>query len=508
MLTTTLWVPLAGAIILAFFRKDWHDAIRAWALTVGIVSFGISLAVLARFDPRAAGYQMVEDRNWISSVGASYKLGVDGISLWLVILTTFLIPICVLASWSVTKNPKMFMGLLLALETAVIGVFLSLDLLMFYSFWEAMLVPMYFLIGYWGYERRVYAAIKFFVFTLLGGLIMLAGILVTYFQARAATGVGTFDLEAIQKVTYSAGLQRWLFLAFFAAFAIKIPLFPFHTWLPDAHTEAPTAGSVILAAVLLKMGAFGFLRYAIPLFPNAAKEAVPWVVTLALIGIIYGAIVAAMQRDVKRLVAYSSVSHLGFVVLGIFVFTVQGLQGGTFQMIAHGLSTGALFLLVGMLYDRRHTREIADFGGLGAVIPRYAGVFLFVALSSLALPGLNGFVGEFLVLQGAFADTRVWAAIAAVGMVLAAFYLLWMYQRVFHGPVTKDENRVVRDLSAREGLLLAPVLGLILLMGVWPKPFLDRMGPSLERVRQRVTQAVEIDQTRAPVPPRATGVSP
>ncbi|MGH2783889.1 MAG: NADH-quinone oxidoreductase subunit M [Actinomycetota bacterium] len=488
VLTWTLWLPLAGAIVLAFFPRERHAAIRWWALATSIGTLGTALAILARFDKSDAGFQLVERHEWIKAFGASYKIGVDGISLWLVVLTAFLFPICVLASWNVTKNPKLFMGLLLGLETAILGVFLSMDLLLFYVFWEGMLIPMYFLIGYWGYERRVYAAVKFFLYTLLGGLVMLAGILVVGFQARSALGGLTFDYEALSQVAFSADIQRWLFVAFFAAFAIKIPLFPFHTWLPDAHTEAPTAGSIILAGVLLKLGGFGFLRYSLPLFPDAARDAVPWVVALALIGIVYGAIVCAMQRDLKRLIAYSSISHLGFVVLGIFVFTIQGLTGGTFQMISHGLSTGALFLLVGMLYERRHTREIADFGGIAATAPVYSGLFLIVALSSLGLPGLNGFVGEFLVILGAFARNRVWAVIAATGVIFAAVYLLWAYQRVFHGPVSIEDNRRIPDVSLREAVALVPLVAMIVLMGVWPKPFLERMEPSLERVRARVVQ--------------------
>jgi NADH-quinone oxidoreductase subunit M len=486
LLSLTLWIPLVGAIVMAFIPRDRHALIRGWALAVTVAALGTSLAVLAYFDKSQAGFQMVEHHQWIRALGASYHIGVDGISLWLVVLTAFLWPTCVLASWNVTKNPKMFMGLLLALETAVLGVFLSLDLLLFYVFWEGMLVPMYFLIGYWGYERRVYAAVKFFLYTLLGGLLMLAGIVVLGFQARSALGHFTFDYTAISRVALSHDIQRWLFIAFFAAFAVKVPLFPLHTWLPDAHTEAPTAGSIVLAGVLLKLGGFGFLRYSLPLFPHAARAAVPYVVVLALIGIVYGAIVCAMQRDLKRLIAYSSISHLGFVVLGIFVFTIQGLQGGTLQMVSHGLSTGALFLLVGFLYERRHTREIADFGGIASVAPIYAGVFLIVALSSLGLPGLNGFVGEFLVILGAFARNRVWAVIAATGVVLAALYLLWAYQRVFHGPIEIEENRTVRDLSFREGLAVVPLVAAIVLIGVWPKPFLERMEPALQRVRARV----------------------
>ncbi|MFA5891139.1 MAG: NADH-quinone oxidoreductase subunit M [Actinomycetota bacterium] len=488
-LSWTLWTPIAGVVVLAFLPKAKHELIRWWTLLVSVVAFAFSIGILVNFRTGVGGLQMVERATWIRQFGASYHLGVDGISLFLVLLTTFLLPVCVLASWKVDKNPKMFMGLLLALESAVIGVFLSLDLLLFYLFWEAMLVPMYFLIGYWGHERRIYAAVKFFLFTLLGGVLMLAGILVTVFTASRELGGITFDLTKLQNVTFAGSTGRWLFLAFFAAFAIKIPLFPVHTWLPDAHTEAPTAGSVILAGVLLKMGGYGILRFAIGLFPAVAREFAPWIAALAIIGIIYGALVAMMQRDLKRLVAYSSVSHLGFVVLGIFAFSLTSMQGASLQMINHGLATGALFLIVGMLYERRHTRLIEDFGGLASVVPVLAGTFLIASLASLGLPGLNGFVGEFLVLIGTFTEHRLWAILAAFGVILAAIYLLWAYQRVMWGPLEREENKKIPDLGAREKLLLAPVLGLILVLGVWPRPLLDRMEPSLERVLERVESA-------------------
>jgi NADH-quinone oxidoreductase subunit M len=488
-LSWTLWTPLVGGVIALAFPKRLHTFIRWWALGVSMLAFAFSLGVLAVFRTGDGAMQLVERHQWIPAFGASYKLGVDGISLFLVLLTTFLIPICVLASWKIERNPKLFMALLLILETGVIGVFLAGDLLLFSAFWDGMLVPMYFLIGYWGYERRIYAAVKFFIFTLLGGLLMFAGILVLAFQARAQLGHFTFDVAEIQRLTLSIGLQRWLFLAFFAAFAIKVPLFPVHTWLPDAHTEAPTAGSVVLAGVLLKLGGYGFLRYAVSFFPRVAKEFAPWIVALALIGIIYGALVAMMQRDLKRLVAYSSVSHLGFVILGIFAFSVTSMNGASLQMIAHGISTGGLFLLVGMLYERRHTRMIEDFGGLASITPVFAGIFLFVALSSLGLPGLNGFPGEFLVLIGTFSVHRLWAVIAAVGVILAAVYLLWAYQRVMWGPMVNEENQRVLDLDAREKLLLTPVIAMILLIGIYPRPFLDRMEPSLRTVVQRVEQA-------------------
>ena len=496
-LTVILWLPLAGALLSAAIPKTKVALIRGWTLAVSIVTFGFSLGLLASFATGEAGFQFVEKHQWIPAFGADYHLGVDGISLFLVLLTTFLMPISVLASWKIDKNPKLFMALLLALETAVLGVFLSVDLLLFFLFWDGMLVPMYFLIGYWGSQNRIYAAVKFFIYTLLGGLLMLAGILVTVFHAAGPLGGVTFDLTQLQTVTFAGDMARWLFLAFFAAFAIKIPLFPLHTWLPDAHTEAPTAGSVILAGVLLKLGGYGFLRFAISLFPDAARDFAPWIVALALIGIIYGALVALMQRDLKRLVAYSSVSHLGFVVLGIFAFTITSVQGASLQMVSHGLSTGALFLLVGMLYERTKTRQIEDYGGLASIVPVLAGVFLVVALSSLGLPGTNGFVGEFLVLVGTFTVNRPWAIIAALGVVLAALYLLWAYQRVMQGPVTNEKLRGMPDLDGREIALLAPMVALIIVIGVWPRPMLDRMEPSITKVVERVQSAPDDATTTA-----------
>jgi NADH-quinone oxidoreductase subunit M len=395
-------------------------------------------------------------------------------------------PISVLASWSIEKRIKPFFVFLLALETGMLGVFCSLDLFLFYLFWEATLVPMYFLIGMWGYGGRIFAAMKFFLFTLAGSLLMLAAILFLYF---AASDNPTFDYESLLGTPLSMGTQRLLFLGFFASFAVKIPLVPVHTWLPDAHTEAPTAGSVLLAAVLLKMGAYGLIRFAIPLFPDASRELVPLVMGLALAGILYGALVAAMQKDLKRLIAYSSVAHLGFVVLGLFVGSIQGMSGGILQMVNHGLSTGALFLLVGMLYDRRHTRAIADFGGLASSVPVLSGIFLLVALSSLGLPGLNGFVGEFLILLGTFFEYRWWAVPATAGIILAAVYLLWAYQRVFHGEPTLEENRSLVDVRARESVMLAPLIALIVFIGVYPKPFLERIEPAAQRVVNQLNES-------------------
>jgi NADH-quinone oxidoreductase subunit M len=478
-LDVAIFVPIAGAIVIGAFTKELERFIRIAALIVTIAAFLVSLGVLFNFDADVSGFQLGTRAEWIPEWGIGYITGIDGASLWLFLLTTFLMPLGVLASWSIDRRIKSYFVFLLALETGMLGVFSSLDLFLFYLFWEVSLVPMYFLIGMWGYGRRIYAAMKFFLFTLAGSLLMLVSILFVYFSAQ---GDPTFDYQALLGTPFSIGTQRLLFLGFFASFAVKIPLVPLHTWLPDAHTEAPTAGSVMLAAVLLKMGAYGLIRFGIPFFPDAARELVPLIMGLAIAGILYGALVAAMQRDLKRLVAYSSVAHLGFVVLGLFVGTVEGMSGGILQMVNHGLSTGALFMLVGALYDRRHTRLIADYGGLAATVPWLAGVFLFVALSSLGLPGLNGFVGEFLVLLGTFLSYRWWVVPAAFGILLAAVYLLWAYQRVFHGEPAHPENRSLPDLSWREAAMVAPIVVLIAFIGVYPKPFLDRIEPTAQRI--------------------------
>ncbi len=486
-LSLLLLIPLAGTFLVALAPRD--DALlKRLGLIVSLAAFGVSLVVFTRFQVGVSGFQLIESLPWVKDWGITYSLGIDGISLFLVLLTTFLFPICFLASGRVDKRVKEYVVALLLTEWALIGVFLAIDLVLFYIFWEAVLVPMYLLIGIWGYERRIYATIKFFIYTLAGGLLMLVGIVTLHLAVRSHGGPVTFSvqtlLDAAPKLPF--GTQAWIFTAFALAFAIKVPMFPFHTWLPDAHTEAPTMGSVILAGVLLKMGTYGFIRFAIPFFPHVAKAAAPYMMTFAVIGILYGAAVSAVQSDLKRLVAYSSVSHLGFVMLGLFAFTLQGGEGATLQMVNHGLSTGALFLLVGMLYERRHTRAIEEFGGIGAAAPLYSGIFLIVALASLGLPGLNGFVGEFLILIGAFGTNRLAAILGSGGVVGAAVYLLWAYQRTFNGPITRDENRTLKDLTAREKLVLAPMVGMMVLIGVWPHPFIERIGPSVAAVLARV----------------------
>jgi NADH-quinone oxidoreductase subunit M len=479
ILSLLIVLPVAGALMLLFVPRKSENAMRWVALITTLVEFILSIAMFVSFRG-SSNLQFVEHVAWIPQLGISWYLAVDGLSILLVLLTTFLMVIAIGGSWvGITERMREYHIFFLLLEAALIGVFTAFDLFLFYIFWEFTLIPMAFLIGIWGHGRKVYAAIKFILFTMLGSLLMLVAILVLAFTQREATGTLSFALTDILKSPVPLGLQSILFLAFALAFAIKVPMFPFHTWLPDAHVEAPTAGSVILAGVLLKMGTYGFIRFCLPLFPEAAKNFAPLMIVLAIIGIIYGAIVSIMQKDVKSLVAFSSVSHMGFVMLGLFAFNAQGLSGSILQMVNHGLSTGALFLLVGMLYERRHTRLIAEFGGLAKVMPIYAAFMLIVMFSSVGLPGLNGFVGEFLILTGAFQANVGYAAFAASGVVLSAIYLLWMYQRVMTGPVTTDENKSLKDLSAREITLLAALVGFIFWIGVYPKTFLDPIQASV-----------------------------
>ena len=493
MLSLVVFLPLAGALaLLAVPNKDGSrdGAIRWGALAVSLASFVSTLILWARFDAGVDGFQFMERLSWMPSFGIEYLLGVDGISLMLLVLTGFLTPIALLSSWeSVHKNVKAFSFFVLALETGMLGVFVSLDLFLFYIFWDAMLIPMYFLIGIWGYERRIYAAVKFILYTMAGSVLMLIAILGLAYLHSVATGNYSFDLLRLYALDIDPQTQRWFFLAFALAFAIKVPLFPFHTWLPDAHVQAPTAGSVILAGVLLKMGTYGLVRFAFPLFPEAAADFAPWLALLAVIGIIYGALVAMVQPDMKKLVAYSSVSHLGFVVLGICAMNVQGLQGAVYQMLAHGVSTGGLFLVVGMLSDRRHTRLISEFGGLKKVMPRLTASFMIITLASIGLPGLNGFVGEFLIMLGAFRWDPRFVVGAGVGVILSAVYMLWMFQRVYYGEVTHEENAALPDLEPREWAGVLPILAMSLAMGVFPSFFLRPMEPAVTRVVERVQAA-------------------
>ncbi|MEE2752460.1 MAG: NADH-quinone oxidoreductase subunit M [Candidatus Latescibacterota bacterium] len=475
MLTYLIFFPLVGAVAIALAGKDRDDLSRWLALGVSLVNFLISIPLFTRFDSTTPAMQFVHRFDWVKSVGISYSVGIDGISLLLVLITTLLSVLAILASWtSVTTRVREFLVAMLMLETGMLGVFCSLDLFLFYVFWEAMLIPMYLLIGIWGGERRIYAAIKFVLFTLAGSLLMLVAIIYLYFEQGLTTGNYTFDLLKLYDYSIGNESQYWLFLAFFLSFAIKVPLFPVHTWLPDAHVEAPTAGSVILAGVLLKMGTYGILRFCLPLFPAASVHFTPLIMVLAVIGIVYGALVAMVQTDLKKLVAYSSISHLGFVVLGIFAMNDQGMQGSIIQMVNHGISTGALFLIVGMIYERRHTREISDFGGLAKVIPAFSTVFMLATLSSIGLPGLNGFVGEFLILLGAYQSSLLLGVIATSGVVLAAVYMLWMFQRVVWGEIKHEANSRLKDLSIREWVVVAPLIALMILIGVYSQPFMRR----------------------------------
>jgi NADH-quinone oxidoreductase subunit M len=482
------FLPVVGAALIFVLPRRREGLVKVTALATSLVAFAVSVPLFTRFDASLFDYQFVEQRAWMPTLGVSYHLGVDGISLLLVLLTTFLMPLVLLSSWhSIERRWKEFAITMLLLETGMLGVFVALDLFLFYIFWEAMLIPMYLIIGIWGGPNRVYAAVKFVLYTLFGSLLMLVAILALYFLHGAATGAYTFDLPVLVRYVLPAGrAQNLMFLAFALAFAIKVPMWPFHTWLPDAHTEAPTPGSVILAGVLLKMGTYGFLRFCLPLFPQATMTFAPWMFALAVIGIIYGAWVSTVQADMKKLVAYSSVSHLGFVVLGLFTLNLQGMVGAIIQMVNHGLSTGALFLIVGMLYERRHTRLIADYGGLWSVVPALSAVFLIVTFSSIGLPGLNGFVGEFLILVGAFQVHRPAAVLATTGIIFAAVYLLWMYQRVIFGAVTHEENRRLPDLSLREWVILVPVLVFIVWIGVYPVAFTGKTEASVQALITQV----------------------
>jgi NADH-quinone oxidoreductase subunit M len=493
ILTSLVALPVAGALLLLLVGSDRDEGgarlVRNIALVVSALVFAETLLLWSRFDAGSAEFQFIERHAWIPAFGISYFVGVDGISLLLVVLTGFLTPIALLGSWeSIHTRTKGFCAFILLLESAMMGVFISLDLFLFYVFWDAMLIPMYFLIGIWGYDRRIYAAVKFLLYTMAGSVLMLLAIIGLAYLHNTTNGVYTFDLLKLYAMDVPDRLQFWFFLAFALAFAIKVPLFPFHTWLPDAHVQAPTAGSVILAGVLLKMGTYGFVRFAFPLFPHAAVAFAPALATLAIVGIIYGALVAMVQPDMKKLVAYSSVSHLGFVVLGIAALNTQGVQGAVYQMLNHGVSTGGLFLVVGMLSDRRHTRLISEFGGLKKVMPRLVAVFLILTLSSIGLPGLNGFVGEFLILLGAFRSHPAMAAFAATGVILSATYMLWMFQRVNYGAVTNEKNAHLPDLSPREWVVLVPIVALTILMGVFPNLFLKPIGPSVDRMLKQVQQ--------------------
>jgi NADH-quinone oxidoreductase subunit M len=485
VLTLLVLMPLVGSVLTLMSSSRRPEYTKLIALVTSVFTGAIGLWVLASFETGEEGFQFVSKHEWITSWGIGWHLGVDGISLFLVVLTGILFPL-VIVGCDPHHDEKRYLAWLLLLEAGVMGSFLSLDLFLFFLFFEIVLVPMYFLIGGWGYDQRIYAATKFFLYTMVGSAFMLVGIVTTALLAKNDIGRMTFDLvEIAEGANFAASTGRWLFFAFAIAFAVKVPLFPLHTWLPDAHTQAPTAGSVILAGVLLKLGTYGLLRFGVYLFPEAALWSREIFLTLAVIGIIWGAIAATMQKDLKRLVAYSSVAHLGFIVLGTFAFTSEAISGGVMQMINHGVSTGALFLLVGMIYERRHTRQIAELKGLQKVAPIFAAAFMVVMLSSIGVPGLNGFVGEFLVLIGGFETARWWVVIGATGVILAALYLLWAYQRVFHGE-PDEANSSFRELRLREGLVLLPFIGLIVFCGVYPKPMLDRIEPSVKALMDRV----------------------
>jgi NADH-quinone oxidoreductase subunit M len=477
LLETVLFIPLFGFLAALAIPRGAPQNSRAWALAVSVVGFLSSLGLLVTFNRAIPGEQFAVDLPWIKSPEIHFAISVNGVSLWLILLSTFLTPLCVLISWrSIQNRAKEFFAFLLLLEFGLIGVFLAQDLFLFYVFWEISLVPMYFLIGIWGHDRRIYAAVKFFLYTMAGSVLMLTAIIYLYIRTQTFSYPAIVDMLSAGRLTFAPSEQMWLFLAFFVAFAIKVPIFPLHTWLPDAHVEAPAAGSVMLASVMLKMGTYGILHFCLPLFPSAARECAPWIATLAIIGIVYGALVSMVQPNLKKLVAYSSVSHLGFVVLGIFSFTQPGLDGAVYQMLNHGISTGALFAIVGLLYERRHSLAIEDFGGVATAAPWLATAFLITTLASIGLPTLNNFVGEFLVLQGTALANYTWAVFASIGVILSACYMLWMYQRVFYGGVNPEVRSHVFDLKPREWAAVVPFIAMMIWMGVYPQSFLPPVG--------------------------------
>ncbi len=513
ILSVMTFLPVVGVLLLLFIPKGNNGVLRSVALVTTLVTFLVTLPVLTGFQTNA-DFQFVENVPWIAAgpFAMRYNIGIDGISFWLVILTNFIMPIAVLSTWTaVEENVKEYMICLLLLQTGMLGAFVSLDLFLFYIFWEVMLIPMYFIIGIWGGKNRVYAAVKFFIYTMAGSLLMLVALIYLYFLGSKA-GITDFSLLHFFDLKVDPGTQTWLFAAFALAFAIKVPMFPLHTWLPDAHTEAPTAGSVILAAIMLKMGTYGYIRFAMPLFPQAANQFAPVIATLAVIGIIYAALVAMVQEDVKKLVAYSSVAHLGFVMLGLFALNEEGVTGALLQNLNHGISTGALFLIVGFVYERRHTRLITDFGGLSKQMPIFATIFMIITLSSVALPGTNGFVGEFLILVGGFESSlRWWTIVASSGVIFAAVYMLWMFQRVMFGELDNPKNQKLEDLNAREIIIMIPLLIMVFVLGVYPNPFIEKMTPSIKkviahtRVEPVITAKVAAPaEVTAPVVPAAT----
>ncbi|HED08902.1 MAG TPA: NADH-quinone oxidoreductase subunit M [Ignavibacteria bacterium] len=495
ILTILLFIPILGAVLLLFINKKNQNLIKYFGLAVSVIAFILSVILYFNFNIENSEFQFVYKFNWISNLNISFFVGLDGMSLLLLLLTTFITPLTLISSWSsIKKNVKEFTFFMLLLETGIIGVFISLDLFLFYIFWEIVLIPMYFIIGIWGGKRRIYASVKFFIFTMVGSLLMLVAIIWLAIYASSSLGHLSTDITELYKIgpTIPRSIQIYMFLAFALSFAIKVPLFPLHTWLPDAHTEAPTAGSVVLAAVLLKMGTYGLIRFNLPLFPQASIYFAPFISVLAIIGIIYGALVAMVQTDMKRLVAYSSVAHMGFVVLGIFALTAESLQGSIIQMVNHGISTGALFLLVGFIYERTHTREISEYGGIAKLVPIFAFALLFVSLSSIGLPGLNGFVGEFLILLGSFKspvlNSWLYTVFATSGVIFAAIYLLWMYQRVVFGKVTNPKLEGLKDLNLREIFVLAPIFIFIVWIGIYPNTFLKVSQKSTDKVIEQVFQ--------------------